>query len=120
MERWRLLTHIGVGAASGLALDEAMLAGYARDADPTWAPTLRLYTYRSHCALVGRYQHLEAEVDLDACRRTGTAWSRRPTGGGVDVVVGKEAPAVHQATPSFTSDQASPSSPVQVREQQYS
>ena len=86
MERWRLLTHIGVGAASGLALDEAMLAGYARGGDPAWPSTLRLYTYRSHCALVGRYQHLEAEVDLDACRRTGTAWSRRPTGGGAIVM----------------------------------
>jgi lipoate-protein ligase A len=83
---WRLLTHVGVGAAAGLALDEAMLAGYARGADPAWPPTLRLYTYQSHCALVGRYQHLEAEVDLDACRRTGTGYSRRPTGGGAIVM----------------------------------
>jgi lipoate---protein ligase len=86
MQTWRYLTHVGCGAAAGLALDEAMLAGYAREADPRWAPTLRLYTYRSHCALVGRYQHLEAEVDLDACRRTGTGFSRRPTGGGAIVM----------------------------------
>jgi lipoate-protein ligase A len=85
-DTWRLLTHDGVDAAAGLALDEAMLAGYARDADPSTEPTLRLYTYRSHCALVGRYQHLEAEVDLDACRRTGTGYSRRPTGGGAIVM----------------------------------
>ncbi|HEV7862572.1 MAG TPA: biotin/lipoate A/B protein ligase family protein [Acidimicrobiia bacterium] len=85
-ESWRLLTDDGAEAAAGLALDEAMLAGYARDADPDWVPTLRLYTYRSHCALVGRYQHLEAEVDLDACRRTGTGFSRRPTGGGAIVM----------------------------------
>ena len=83
---WRLLTDDGAEAAAGLALDEAMLAGYARDGDPSWAPTLRLYTYRSHCALVGRYQHLDAEVDLDACRRTGTGFSRRPTGGGAIVM----------------------------------
>jgi len=83
---WRYLTDDEVDAAAGLALDEAMLAGYARQADPAWPPTLRLYTYRSHCALVGRYQHLEAEVDLDACRRTGTGWSRRPTGGGAIVM----------------------------------
>jgi lipoate-protein ligase A len=85
-EIWRLLTHDDVDAAAGLALDEAMLAGYSREADPAWPPTLRLYTYRSHCALVGRYQHLEAEVDLDACRRTGTGFSRRPTGGGAIVM----------------------------------
>ena len=60
----------------------------ATPATPTrpGAPTLRLYTYRSHCALVGRYQHLDAEVDLDACRRTGTGFSRRPTGGGAIVM----------------------------------
>src|SRR5581483_2245544 len=85
-DQWRLLTHDGVEAAAGLALDEALLAGYAREADPAWPPTLRLYTYRSHCALVGRYQHLEAEVDLDACRRTGTGCARRPTGGGAIVM----------------------------------
>jgi lipoate---protein ligase len=76
MQRWRLLSGDGVGAAEGLALDEALMAG---------PPTLRLYTYR-RAALVGRYQHLEAEVDLDACRRTGTDWNRRPTGGGAIVM----------------------------------
>jgi lipoate-protein ligase A len=93
MEQWRYLTHVGCGAAAGLALDEAMLAGYAREAgelhlppQKRWPPTLRLYTYRSHAALVGRYQHLDAEVDLDACRRTGTSFSRRPTGGGAIVM----------------------------------
>jgi hypothetical protein len=32
----------------------------------------------------------------------------------------QQSPGLHQATPNFTSDHASPSSPVQVREQQYS
>ncbi|NKQ54383.1 hypothetical protein HFP15_15970 [Amycolatopsis sp. K13G38] len=83
--RWRLLTENGAGAAEGLALDEALMAGYARDADVR-PPTLRLYTYRSHCALVGRYQNLAAEVDLEACERTGTEVSRRPTGGGAIIM----------------------------------
>jgi lipoate-protein ligase A len=83
--RWRLLVDDGAGAAEGLALDEALMDGYARDA-PYRPPTLRLYTYRSDCALVGRYQNLEAEVDLEACRRTGTEVSRRPTGGGAIIM----------------------------------
>jgi lipoate---protein ligase len=83
--RWRLLTDDGAGAAEGLALDEALMARYARG-EPDRPPTLRLYTYRSHCALIGRYQNLEAEVDLAACQRTGTAVSRRPTGGGAIVM----------------------------------
>ena len=82
---WRLLAGDGVPAADGLALDEALMARYARG-EPDRTPTLRLYTYASHCALIGRYQNLEAEVDLDACQRTGTAVSRRPTGGGAIIM----------------------------------
>jgi lipoate-protein ligase A len=83
--RWRLLADDGAGAADGLALDEALMARYARG-EPDCPPTLRLYTYRDHCALVGRYQNLEAEVDLAACERTGTQVSRRPTGGGAIIM----------------------------------
>ncbi|MEK7863974.1 MAG: hypothetical protein AAB295_12020 [Chloroflexota bacterium] len=50
-ERWRRLSEDGVGAADGLALDDALL----RHA-PRQGTSLRLYTYRSHCALVGRFQ----------------------------------------------------------------
>lgn len=101
-ETWRLLADDGVGAADGLALDEALMAGYVRGS-PARPPTLRLYTYRSHCALIGRYQHLEAEVDLEACRQTGTEVNRRPTGGGA-ILMGEDqlgvalvmrAPAAH-------------------------
>ncbi|MFN3286058.1 MAG: lipoyl protein ligase domain-containing protein [bacterium] len=99
---WRLLGDDGVGAAEGLALDEALMAAYARGSVAR-PPTLRLYTYRSHCALIGRYQHLEAEVDLEACRETGTEVNRRPTGGGA-ILMGEDqlgvalvmrAPAAH-------------------------
>lgn len=85
---WRYLDDDGSGAAEGLALDEALMAGVGRGvAAPQ--PVLRLYTYRSHAALVGRYQTLAAEVDLDACAATGTAVSRRPTGGGA-IVMGED------------------------------
>lgn len=97
MTTWRLLTEDGVEAAAGLAFDEALLAGYAREGDPDLPPTLRLYTYRSYAALVGRYQHLEAEVDIDACRQTGTGFSRRPTGGGA-IVMGEGQLGVAVAT----------------------
>lgn len=83
--RWRLIADDAVGAAAGLALDEALMARYAAG-QPDRPPTLRLYSYASHCALVGRYQNLEAEVDLPACERTGTQVSRRPTGGGAIIM----------------------------------
>ena len=63
------------------------MAGYGREAPPR-PPTLRLYTYADHAALVGRYQHLEAEVDLEACRSLGIEANRRPTGGGA-IIMGR-------------------------------
>jgi lipoate---protein ligase len=85
MSRWRFISADRVDAALGLATDEALMAGYARGA-PEQDPVLRLYTYRDHAALCGRYQHLRAEIDVDACERTGTVFNRRPTGGGAIVM----------------------------------
>jgi lipoate-protein ligase A len=85
MTSWRYLSDDGAGGAEGLALDEALMAAHARTAEPS-PPALRLYTYASHAALCGRFQHLEAEIDIDACARTGTAYNRRPTGGGAIVM----------------------------------
>jgi lipoate-protein ligase A len=82
---WRLLVEDGVGAAEGLALDEALMGRYARG-EPERPPTLRLYSYRDHCALIGRYQNIDAEIDLAACRRTGTEVNRRLSGGGAIVM----------------------------------
>lgn len=82
---WRLIRDDGASAAGGLALDEALMAAYARG-EPARAPTLRLYTYRTHCALIGRFQNLDAEIDLEACEATGTQVSRRPTGGGAIIM----------------------------------
>lgn len=85
MTVWRLLTADGVGAAEGLALDEALMSDYART-EPDRPPVLRLYTYQDHCVLVGRYQHLEAEVNLETCRLRGIEVNRRPTGGGAIIM----------------------------------
>lgn len=84
----RLLRDDDVGAADGLALDEALMASYA-EGEPPRPPTLRLYTYASHAVLIGRSQDLLAEVDLDACREASVGVSRRPTGGGA-IVMGRE------------------------------
>ena len=90
---WRLLVEDGVGAAAGLATDEQL----ARDA-PLLGTSLRLYTYRTHCALVGRFQDATAELDLDACAVTGTEVCRRPTGGGA-IVMGRDQLGVALAVP---------------------
>ena len=86
MNVWRLIADDGAGAAAGLAHDEALMLHYGRGEEAPCAATLRVYTYRPHCALVGRYQHLESELDLEACERLGLQVGRRPTGGGAIIM----------------------------------
>ena len=108
MTRWRYLEDDGVEAAAGLAADEALMLRYGRGQTPPAEATLRLYTYRAHCALVGRYQSLEDEVDLEACRGHDVQVGRRPTGGGAIIMgpaqlgVAVTARAVAEETPRQT------------------
>ena len=97
--RWRLLGGDGVAAAEGLATDEALALSQSASDGADTAPTLRLYTYRDHCVLVGRYQNLGAEVDLDACARRGADVNRRPTGGGA-IIMGRDQLGVAMAVPA--------------------
>ncbi len=87
MERWRLIVDDDASAAFGLAADEFLMRRYAGDGE--FGATLRLYTYRSHCALVGRFQDTTTEVRLDECERLGVAVNRRPTGGGA-ILMGRD------------------------------
>lgn len=81
LNSWRYIEDDNVTADFGLAGDEFLMSLY-HPSVPKTEPTLRLYTYRSHCALVGRFQNIEAELDLEACRQHDVPFSRRPTGGG--------------------------------------
>jgi len=83
---WRYIADDGALAAEGLAADEVLMRGYAGPAGATRPPTLRLYTYRSHAALVGLFQDMAAEIDLEKCNRLGIPVNRRPTGGGAMVM----------------------------------
>jgi lipoate-protein ligase A len=109
---WRYLTADAVGAAPGLAFDEAMMLRYRRDASARTstrrAGALRLYTYREHCALVGRFQYLEEEVNLAHCAAHDIEIGRRPTGGGAIIMgpgqlgVAITAPASPEESPRET------------------
>ncbi|MEI7770858.1 MAG: hypothetical protein WCI67_12750 [Chloroflexales bacterium] len=76
---WRLITDDDVSASFGLAADELLTRWVGTGQS---VPTLRLYTYAPHCALVGRFQRLESELRIDYCRANGIPMNRRPTGGG--------------------------------------
>ena len=95
---WRLLIGKDVDHSQALAEDDAM----AQSAASVDQVTLRLYTYRS-CVLVGRFQHVTDEVQVDSCREMGIPINRRPTGGG-SIVMGPDQLGVALIIPSQNSD----------------
>ncbi len=80
---WRLITDDAVSASFGLAADDTLAQQAGSNESP---PTLRLYTYRSHCALVGRFQRVENEIYTDFCQAQKIPINRRPTGGGAIIM----------------------------------
>lgn len=98
-DRWRYIADDDVSAGFGLAADEHLTARAGAAAS---VPVLRLYTYRSHCALVGRFQNLTAEVDREYCVAAGIAMGRRPTGGGA-ILMGADQLGVAIAVPGGRS-----------------
>jgi len=82
---WRYIKNDNVTASSGLAADEVLAnCSGAR----TSLPTLRLYTYQP-CALVGRFQTIENELNLNYCVENNIPVNRRPTGGGA-IIMGQD------------------------------
>src|SRR3990172_1889828 len=100
MTHWRLITDDGVSASFGLAADEC-LAGRVGVGESE--PTLRLYTYRSHCALVGRFQNLENEIHRAYCEAHSILLNRRPTGGGA-IIMGADQLGVALTIPGTGDD----------------
>jgi lipoate-protein ligase A len=83
MITWRHLTSVAEPVSRALAADESLMARYVDWADNGWPqPTLRIYTLKPDCVLVGRFQNLHAEVYESECRSLGMDINRRMTGGG--------------------------------------
>jgi lipoate-protein ligase A len=97
---WRLITDDGVTASFGLSADETLAERVGAGLS---VPTLRLYTYRSYCALAGRFQTVENEVRLDYCRSHDIAVNRRPTGGGA-IIMGADQLGVALTIPGGSDD----------------
>ncbi len=76
---WHLLPEVELGPAEHVALDEVLLAAVAERRRP---PTLRFWAWASPAVILGRFQSLRNEVDLDAVAQLGVAVVRRASGGG--------------------------------------
>src|SRR5579859_5912450 len=100
MNEWRLIKDDGVSASFGLSADECLAH---RVGAGTSQPTLRLYTYRSHCALVGRFQNIDNEINLAYCEANGIQLNRRPTGGGA-IIMGKDQLGIALCIPGREED----------------
>jgi lipoate-protein ligase A len=79
MFMWRLLKHDAHDAFFNMAVDEAILQSRIEGRAPN---TLRLYRWRPSAVSIGRFQNIQDEVNLEACRNRGVDAVRRVSGGG--------------------------------------
>jgi len=93
---WRYIQEDAVSADNGLATDEFLMESHSEE-NLEIPGSLRLYTYRDHCALVGRFQNIHAELDLETCKLEGVQFSRRLTGGGA-IIMGQDQLGICLAT----------------------
>lgn len=97
---WRYIEESEVSASCGLASDEYLMNSHVAEHAP-FSATLKLYTYRNYCALCGRFQDLQAEIDIDACKENGFDIGRRLTGGGA-IIMGENQLGICLTTDSNT------------------
>jgi lipoate-protein ligase A len=81
---FRYIEEKDTPAAYGLAADEYLMEYHSGPAD--YPATLRLYNYRDHCVLAGRFQDINAEINIEACHEHGFQFGRRLTGGGAIIM----------------------------------
>ncbi len=65
-------------AALNMAIDEAILLHHLKGLVP---PTLRVFRWAGPAISLGRFQNVEREIEVEACKQRGIALVRRPTGG---------------------------------------
>ncbi|QEW18067.1 putative lipoate-protein ligase A [Marinibacterium anthonyi] len=76
---WQIVDTGPVPPAMHLALDEVLSRAVAKGSR---APTLRFWQWDRPAIIIGNFQSLKNEVDMDACRDHGVTVVRRVTGGG--------------------------------------
>ena len=77
-EPYRFLNTGVQDAALNMAIDEAILTHHLKGEAP---PTLRVFRWSQPSISLGRFQNVEREIAVEACRQQGIALVRRPTGG---------------------------------------
>jgi lipoate-protein ligase A len=76
---WQLIQSAPIHPVMHMALDEALLEEVAAGRRK---PTLRIWEWAASAVVIGRFQSLRNEVDLESARRYQVQVVRRITGGG--------------------------------------
>lgn len=76
---WQLIRDAPIIPVMHMALDEALLEEVAAGRRP---PTLRIWEWAASAVVIGRFQSLRNEVDLEGAQRHGVQVVRQITGGG--------------------------------------
>jgi len=77
-DTWRILDLSYASPFQNLALEEALIQG---DQSDNFTPTIRVWV-DPPTAVIGRFQHVPSEVDIDFCEENNIQIARRLTGGG--------------------------------------
>lgn len=77
-EIWNFIDSGYASPSYNMALDEALLIWHSRG---EIAPTIRFYGWSPPTLSIGYFQKVEKEINLDAVRKYGIGFVRRPTGG---------------------------------------
>jgi lipoate---protein ligase len=84
LTKFRYIEESDTSASYGLAADEYLMEYHQYQ--PKFPATLRLYNYQDYAVLAGRFQDINAEIDIEACRQHGFEYGRRLTGGGAIIM----------------------------------
>jgi len=87
LTKYRYIQENDTSASYGLAADEYLMNYHQKDAE--FPATLRLYNYKDYAVLAGRFQDINAEIDIEECKQNGFQFGRRLTGGGA-ILMGSE------------------------------
>lgn len=78
MTRWRFLSFENYPGPLNMGIDEALMESVSQGG----LPSIRLYGWSPSCVSIGCFQSMDAEVDLEYCKKNNISCVRRKTGGG--------------------------------------
>lgn len=79
MDSWRIIPVQVADAFTNMAVDEAILESRIQGNIPN---TIRFYRWKPSAVSIGRFQSIEKEVNLEACKKLKVDVVRRVSGGG--------------------------------------